>query len=100
MWNGRNLGSRAADVGGMRHENVRGADIAERLLDFGANVVRIGNRLPRGLLTRHVALQMVRSATSAGANYEEARHAESRADFVHKVGVAVKELSETSIGYA
>jgi four helix bundle protein len=38
---------------------------------------------------------MVRSVTSAGANYQEARHAESRADFVHKVGVAAKELGET-----
>jgi four helix bundle protein len=37
---------------------------------------------------------MVRSATSAGANYEEARHAESRADFVHKVCLAAKELGE------
>jgi four helix bundle protein len=42
-----------------------------------------------------MGLQIVRSATSAGANYQEARHAESRADFVHKIGVAAKELGET-----
>jgi four helix bundle protein len=46
-------------------------------------------------MARHMGLQMVRSATSAGANYQEARHAESRADFVHKVGIAAKEMSET-----
>ena len=37
---------------------------------------------------------MVRAATAAGANYEEARAAESRADFVHKASVALKELRE------
>ena len=38
---------------------------------------------------------MTRSATSAGANYEEARGAESNADFVHKLGLALKEARET-----
>jgi four helix bundle protein len=37
----------------------------------------------------------MRSATSAGANYQEARGAESRADFVHKLQVVLKELRET-----
>jgi four helix bundle protein len=40
-------------------------------------------------------MQAFRAATSAGANYQEARRAESRADFVHKVGLAAKELGET-----
>jgi four helix bundle protein len=42
-----------------------------------------------------VASQVVRSATSAGANYEEARAAESRSDFIHKVRLAAKEMRET-----
>jgi four helix bundle protein len=71
-----------------------GSDIAERLLELAAMVVRIANELPRTAVSRHIALQLVRSATSAGANYQEARRAESRADFVHKVGVAAKEESE------
>lgn len=37
----------------------------------------------------------MRSATGGGANYEEARGAESRADFIHKIGIANKELRET-----
>jgi four helix bundle protein len=37
----------------------------------------------------------MRSATSCGANYEEARAAESRADFVHKMQVVLKELRES-----
>ena len=44
---------------------------------------------------RHVGGQLMRSATSAGANYEEACGAESRADFVHKMQVVLKELRES-----
>lgn len=36
----------------------------------------------------------MRAATGGGSNYEEARGAESRADFIHKVGVANKEMRE------
>ncbi|RJP82256.1 MAG: four helix bundle protein [Candidatus Zixiibacteriota bacterium] len=39
--------------------------------------------------------QVMRSATSAGANYEETRGAESRADFLHKSQLVLKELRET-----
>lgn len=45
--------------------------------------------------SRHIAKQLLRSATSAGANYEEACGAESRADFVHKLQVVLKELKES-----
>jgi four helix bundle protein len=74
---------------------TRGGDIAERLLALSVAVVGLGEALPKRAMTRHIGLQVVRSVTSAGANYEEARHAESRADFVHKVGMAAKELGET-----
>jgi four helix bundle protein len=79
----------------VRDRNARGGDIAERLLELAAAVIRLAEKQPSRVLTRHIAPQLVRSVTSAGANYQEARHAESRADFVHKVGVAAKELSET-----
>ena len=39
--------------------------------------------------------QLVRAVTAGGANYEEARGAESRPDFIHKVGIAMKEIRET-----
>jgi four helix bundle protein len=71
-----------------------GADIAGRLLDLAAAVVRIVKTLPKDVSGRHIASQRVRAATAGGANYEEARAAESRADFVHKVGVAAKEIRE------
>jgi four helix bundle protein len=73
----------------------RGADIAQRLLRFAAAVVRLTSELPKDVAGRHVASQILRSATSSGANYEEARGAESRGDFVHKLGIAAKEVRET-----
>lgn len=72
----------------------RGGDIAARLLEFGGGVVGVARRLTRDVAGRHVASQLVRAGTSAGANYEEARAAESRADFVHKVRIAAKEMRE------
>ena len=78
----------------MRDRRRSGGDIAERLLELAAVVIRLVEALPKCAVTRHMGLQIVRAATSAGANYEEARRAESRADFVHKVGLAAKQLGE------
>ena len=71
-----------------------GRNIAARLADFAASVLRFSTRLPKDPTGRHIAIQMVCAATAAGANYEEARAAESRPDFVHKAAVALKEIRE------
>jgi four helix bundle protein len=71
-----------------------GAGIAARLLDFSAKTLAVVKTLPRDLASRHVAAQLVRSATAAGANYEEARGAESPGDFIHKLAIALKEIRE------
>jgi four helix bundle protein len=84
-----------SESGGTQDEKVRGGDVAERLLNLGAAVTKLTEALPRRPFTRHLGLQLIRSVTSAGANYQEARRAESRADSVHKIGVAAKELGET-----
>jgi len=73
---------------------VRGEDIAERLLELGVGALELARVLPRDAVWRHIAKQLVRSVSSSGANYEEARRAESRADFIHKVSIAAKELGE------
>ena len=70
-------------------------DLDERLLTYGARVIKLVESLPRTLAGRRIGDQQLRSATSAGANYEEARGAESRSDFVHKMQVALKELRES-----
>lgn len=72
-----------------------GEDIARRLLEFAAAIGKTTEELPRTLLGRHVAGQLLRSGTSPGPNYEEARAAESARDFVHKLSVCLKELRES-----
>ena len=74
---------------------MKGDDIAARLVTLAMRVVTIVDALPDTLAGRHVAGQLLRSGTSPGANYEEARGAESRRDFLHKLGIALKELQET-----
>lgn len=76
----------------MQEERIK---LSERLLNFSAGVIRLARALRRGPVDNHLARQIVRSATSAGANYEEACSGESRADFIHKLQIALKELNET-----
>ncbi len=71
-----------------------GQNIATRLDAFGVVCMKIAAALPKGAAYRHVAQQLARAGTAAGANYEEARSAESRADFIHKVMIAAKEVRE------
>ena len=71
-------------------------DIDERLLEYGARVIKLVESLPKTLVGRRIGDQLLRSGTSAGANYEEAQGAESRDDFVHKLQIALKELRESN----
>jgi four helix bundle protein len=74
---------------------MKPTDLAERLLDFAARIGNVIDVLPKTRLGRHVAAQLVRSGTSPAPNYEEGCAAESRADFVHKLSIALKELRES-----
>ena len=70
-------------------------ELLERLIDFAARVGKVVDALPDTRMGRHVGGQLVRSATSPAPNYEEACAAESRADFVHKLSICLKELRES-----
>jgi four helix bundle protein len=78
----------------------RGNDLSQRLLVFGSRCLKLCSTLSRSVVGRWVANQLVRCSTSAGANYEEACGAESRADFVHKMQVVLKELRESCYSLA
>jgi len=71
--------------------------LEERLSSFAATIVILSSKLPRTPQGRHICDQILRSGTAAAANYGEARAAESRADFIHKLKVVSKELNETAI---
>jgi four helix bundle protein len=70
-------------------------DLSERLLNLAVRVGKVVDALPETRLGRHVAGQLVRCGTSPPPNYEEACAAESRADFIHKMRICLKELRET-----
>jgi four helix bundle protein len=70
-------------------------ELADRMLDFAARIGNVVEGLPDTRLGRHVAGQLVRCGTSPGPNYAEACAGESRADFVHKIKVVLKELRES-----
>jgi four helix bundle protein len=77
------------------HGFRKGANIAARLTELAKAVIAISERLPKSGTRAHITKQLVRAVTAVGSNYEEARGAESRADFIHKLGLAVKEARET-----
>ena len=70
-------------------------DLGDRLLEFSISVGHIVKRLPGDRVGSHVAGQLLRSGTAPAAHYAEARGAESRRDFVHKMKLALKELRES-----
>jgi four helix bundle protein len=69
-------------------------DIEERVFRLAANTVRWARRFRGTYIDRDLVRQFTRAVTSIGAHFEEARAAETRADFIHKVSVARKEAFE------
>jgi four helix bundle protein len=57
-------------------------DMSERFICFAVNILKLEN-------------QLCKTGTSAAANFEEARSGESRADFIHKMQIVLKELRES-----
>jgi four helix bundle protein len=70
-------------------------DLEERLLEYAARIIRLVDALPPTRAGRHVADQLLRSATSPLGNHGELQGAESRKDFIHKLGLCLKEIEET-----
>ncbi len=71
-------------------------ELEDRATRFAARVVKVCEALPMNRIgAAHFADQLFRSGTSVAANYAEAAEAESRKDFVHKLKITMKELSET-----
>jgi len=70
-------------------------ELEGRTKAFALRVVRFVGALPKTRVADVLGHQLLRSGTSIGANYREANRAESHSDFIHKIGVAEKEASET-----
>ena len=72
-------------------------DLEERLIDFAVRIIKLAEKLPNTYIGNHVKGQVLRSGTSPASNYGEAQSAESRADFIHKIKLSLKELKETRV---
>ena len=69
--------------------------LEERLIDFAANIILFTNHVDKSYAGNHLVGQIVRSSTSPALIYGEAQSAESKKDFIHKMGICLKELRET-----
>ena len=70
-------------------------ELEDRTKKFAVEIVRLIRTFPKTVDGIEVGRQLLKSGTSIGANYREANRAESKGDFIHKVGIAEKEASET-----
>ena len=72
-------------------------DLEDRLIDFAVRIINAAESLPKTKVANHIAGQLIRCGTSPAPNYGEAQSAESRADFIHKMKICLKELRETRV---
>ena len=73
-------------------------ELEDRIVRFAARCIKACGVLPaRKIGSSGLSDQLFRSATSVAANYAEATESESRKDFIHKLKIATKELSETRV---
>ncbi len=71
-------------------------DLNRRLFDFAIKSIKLIRLLPAATEYKVVKYQLAKSATSSGANYEEAQAASSDADFNYKIMIALREMRESN----
>lgn len=75
----------------MKKDNI----VLEKSFRFAIRIIRLYQHLTGARHEYILSKQMLRAGTSVGANVREGNNAESKADFIHKLGVAQKETDET-----
>lgn len=75
--------------------DVKTQELLDRTFKFGVDVLRLLSTLPSNDAFRVPKYQVAKASTSIGSNYEEAQAAESKQDFIHKVGISLKEARES-----
>ena len=74
----------------------RKKDLQIRTKEFALKVIRMYSALPKSAEAQVLGRQVLRSGTSAGANYREANRSRSKPEFIAKIGDCLKELDETA----
>jgi four helix bundle protein len=75
---------------------MKGENIKDRTMTFAIRVLNMASAIPKDYSSQVISHQIVRSATSAGANYRAACRSKSRRDFVNKLKIVEEELDETN----
>ena len=70
-------------------------ELEKRTRQFALRIIAFAATLPVGKIGDVIRYQLVKAGASVGANYREANRAESRNDFIHKIGIVEKEASES-----
>ncbi len=70
-------------------------ELEKRTRAFALRIIRFVAALPKNKVSDVTGYQLLKAGTSIGANYREANRAESRNDFIHKIGIVEKEAAET-----
>ena len=71
-------------------------DLQSRLFRFALDVIKMLRTLKGGADLKVISNQLIKAATSSGANYEEAQAAVSRTDFGYKISISLKEMRESN----
>ena len=69
--------------------------LIDKSIDFGARIVKLHRYLSETKHESIISKQILRSGTSIGANINEAQYGNSKADFIAKLHIALKETAET-----
>ena len=72
-------------------------ELEDRLIRFAVTIIKLIDGLKNSKASSHLSGQLLRSGTSPALNYGEARSAESKKDFIHKLQLVLKELRETYV---
>ncbi|MFA7245312.1 MAG: four helix bundle protein [Candidatus Magasanikbacteria bacterium] len=70
-------------------------NLEKRTFDFSKSILNYLKGIEITNLNRAIISQLIRSATSVGANYREANSASSKKDFINKIAIVRKEINET-----
>ena len=77
------------------YNNEKKYELEDRTKKFVVQLVRFIYNQDRNIINSILFTQLIKAGTSIGANYREANRAESKKDFIHKIGIVQKEASET-----
>ncbi|HVZ12594.1 MAG TPA: four helix bundle protein [Patescibacteria group bacterium] len=75
--------------------NIKKYDLEDRTLEFSKKTIKVLSSLPKNTVNFKLIDQLVRSATSIGANYREANETETKKDFFFRIRICRKESKET-----